>query len=285
MPDFSMQYSNLLDQRGDVLCYNSSGIDIPPYAAMKLNGSFTGSARQVIRPDEDSLDASLIIFNGPQTVPAGVEFLAVNNYEALAMLNGSPSVGDDLGTKEDQWYLDTTTTGFKARGVIQEGLAYAVVFSVGGGGQKVSIPGTSTITSSSNGTQFGDWVELPESVRGGDYIVSSENPPLFTEIILTDPTGASGTIDAYIQFAYDDNLSDTIEAKIGNFYLQKFHFATAAVNSESESTTDMAARIYKPPTVKQITNFRVKAVISFSDLSSAIVRLSPNTAYFAPVPE
>jgi hypothetical protein len=169
--NFMDSYQAPLDTRGDILCYNQSGIDIPPYAPMKLNGSFTGEARQVIRPDEDSLDASLILFNGPHTVGATETFTASSNYESLVKINGTPSVGDDLGTKEDQWYLDTTTTGFKARGVIQEGLAYAVVFS--GGAQFVyaeqATPGNVSITTT--------LVNLnDEAYSGWDYFTETLYP-------------------------------------------------------------------------------------------------------------
>jgi len=180
--NFMDSFQSPLDTRGDILCVNKSGVDIPPYAPMKLNGSFTGDARQVIRPDEDSLDASLILFNGAHTVANNEEFVAVSEYEVLAKINGTPSVGDDIGTKEDQWYLDTTTTGFKSRGVITGGLAYASPFSGAGSNEfQVDIPSNISVQVPSGTYSSGTYnyessaIDLGRTVKlsnqgGGDTI-------------------------------------------------------------------------------------------------------------------
>jgi hypothetical protein len=125
-----------LDNRDAVLCKNQSGELIPPRSVVKLDGTFTNGARDVIQPDADSLDSSLLLFTGEQAVPVDAEFWAVNKFEVLLTLNTDdtslPSIGDDVGTTTDTWTLSVDQLGMKARGT-SGGYVYAVPFSGGVG--------------------------------------------------------------------------------------------------------------------------------------------------------
>ena len=115
------------DNLGDMQVYNASGEEIPAYAPMLLDDSTTGIYRDVIKPNAADLDACKIVFNGPSPIPIGRTGVAVSGYEVLSTINGTPALGDDIGTVSGQWYLSTGQTGFKAR-VVMGGLCYVVPF-------------------------------------------------------------------------------------------------------------------------------------------------------------
>lgn len=117
-----------------ILCRNQSGEVIPPRAAIELDGTFTGGARDAIKPSDNSLDSNLIAFNGEQVVPIGENFFAYVNYESLGTIKDgdSPAIGDDIGTETALWTLTTSQTGLKARGLTSGGYVYVVPFSGGG---------------------------------------------------------------------------------------------------------------------------------------------------------
>ena len=104
-------------QRG-VLCVNKSGEDIPPYAAMRLTGSISSDAREVSKPNADSMNSNEIVFNGALVIPANQVFFADTQFENYYYLKSgeSPSIGDDIGTENGEWTLTTSQTGFKERG-------------------------------------------------------------------------------------------------------------------------------------------------------------------------
>lgn len=207
---FNTPQMSALDQRGDVLCYNASGGDIPPYAAMKLNGSFTSGARNIITPDEDSLDPSVILFNGAATIPASSEFLAVSDYEVLAKLSGSPDVGDDLGTESGQWHLKASNAGFKARGVTSGGLAYATPFR--GGITPIALttsPTSSVVSSAGSGTYNSSWVDINPTLKSGTYSFVGATPDVDLVSLINTNEDRSPRYSYSIEFEYDNDPLDT----------------------------------------------------------------------------
>jgi len=127
LPQKNMILSAPADNLGDMQVHNASGEEIPGYAPMLLDDTSTGIYRDVIKPNDASLDACKIVFNGPAPIPINREGVAVSVYEVLTTINGSPALGADIGTVSGQWYLSTGQTGFKAR-VVLGGLCYACPF-------------------------------------------------------------------------------------------------------------------------------------------------------------
>jgi len=128
---FSEQGIGTANSKDLIRCKNQSGEVIPPRSAVQLDGTFTSGARDVIKPNGNSLDSNLIVFSGEQTVPIDGEFWAITTFEALTTTSDTPSIGDDIGTASGSWELTTAQTGFKARGA-SGGYVYAVPFSGGG---------------------------------------------------------------------------------------------------------------------------------------------------------
>jgi len=122
-----------------VSCKNQSGEIIPPRSVIQFDGTFTDEARDVIKPDADSLAPSLLAFTGEQGVPIDGVFDAINSYESLGTVKDgdSPTIGDDIGTETDEWTLTTDSLGLKARGA-SGGYVYCTPFSGSGGLYDVS---------------------------------------------------------------------------------------------------------------------------------------------------
>jgi len=117
-----------------ILLFNNAGMEIPPFAAMMLTGSFTGDYRNVRKPDADSLTSAQVVINGDRQIPDGTPFEVPAYSENLVQINGTvPGVNDDLGTVSGKWYMAKDYTGFRCRGAINGGdLAYASPFSSAG---------------------------------------------------------------------------------------------------------------------------------------------------------
>jgi len=199
-----------LMQTGDVpdsLCFNQTGGVIPANSAVKLNGSFTDGARQVIKPDADSIDPSLIVFSGNTPVPIGKPFRASTQYETKVAINGSPSAGDAIGTANAQWYLNDGNTGFKSRGVTG-GLAYASPFS-GGVTQlyafrtdAIALPAIAYTPVTSGDVLSAAWDDFNNPIKVGELLTTGAvtNPTLaFTIGSGTNSTSPSSVVGIYIQ--------------------------------------------------------------------------------------
>jgi hypothetical protein len=95
---------------------NVGATEIPAYGAMLVDGYDTDvAAVKVKRPTKTGMDPAVILINGPIPVGTGAEGQGTLGDPALALVSGSPAVGDGLGTVADQYYLGATAgTGFTA---------------------------------------------------------------------------------------------------------------------------------------------------------------------------
>ncbi len=178
LPQKTMLMSAPADNLGDMFVHNASGEEIPGYAPMLLDDSTTGIYRDVIKPNADDLDACKIVFNGPAPIPIGREGVAVSGYEVLSTINGTPSLGDDIGTVNGQWYLSTGQTGFKAR-VVMGGLCYVCPFS-GGGDVITDISLSQTLGTTSGPFTQGFTISDPSSGYTSWYNIKGKSGGLIT---------------------------------------------------------------------------------------------------------
>lgn len=94
---------------------NVGATEIPPYAALLVDGLDTGKAAvRVKRPTKDDHEPGMVLFNGPVPIGTGAYGFAREAKPTIAYFSGSPSVGDEVGTVQDQYYLSTGKKGFLA---------------------------------------------------------------------------------------------------------------------------------------------------------------------------
>ena len=163
------------DTRDPVSCKNQSGEEIPPRSAIQFDGTFTGYARDVIKPSGNSLNSSVVAITGEQTIAIGAVFDLDITFESLAAVSGTPIIGGAIGTVTDEWSLSALQAGFIARGA-SGGYAYAVPFSGGEGviegkAMAMSDGGTDNLNSGYNAlSTYSIPIESQFSVSIGDII-------------------------------------------------------------------------------------------------------------------
>jgi len=109
-------------------CKNTSGEVVPPSSVMVVSSMDANAIRQCIKPDASS--SSNIVFTPNRPIGVNQEFDAVAPSDVLVTINGTPAIGDGVGTVSGQWYLDTSETGFICNGFNASlGVARVVPFS------------------------------------------------------------------------------------------------------------------------------------------------------------
>jgi len=109
---------------------NESGETIPAYGVVQLRTDYS-SGSQASKPDGTE---GLFFVNGMVSVAAEAKGESrVWSLPQAVLLEGSLHVGDEVGPVSDQWYMDTSGTGFRV--LLQpNGDGVGVVVQVGGGG-------------------------------------------------------------------------------------------------------------------------------------------------------
>jgi hypothetical protein len=112
---------------------NVGASEVPAYGAMQVDGyeSSTGAV-QVKRPTKDDMDPAMVLLNGGVALAAGEYGQGRIADPSLAYVSGSPAVGDELGTVQDQYYLSTGKKGFLAWSTVAGAGTGAAALVVGG---------------------------------------------------------------------------------------------------------------------------------------------------------
>jgi hypothetical protein len=108
--------------RRTFLFRNQSLTEVPAYGVMLVSGVDADGVLTVTRPDADEIDPSMLVFNTEFPVAADAEGLATCDAPHFAAVDGSPGVGDGLGTQEDSWELALDQRGFRAWGAAADGV-------------------------------------------------------------------------------------------------------------------------------------------------------------------
>lgn len=156
-----------VDQSGYLPWQNMSGEEVPAFAVIQLKTNFDGTSKAT-KPDESS---GLFYTSGPVPVPAtkfGESLLWHKPQRVL--IDGTATVGDEVGPVEDQWYMSTEGSGFRVLRQPTEGVG--IVERVGGGGG-----GGDTM-----------WFDITEVVCADDY-----NPESHLLVEWTYYSGGCGT--------------------------------------------------------------------------------------------
>lgn len=104
---------------------NVGGTAAPAYAVLK-RGDFEADTGLItfVRPTADDMDPVVLLLNGPQAIEPGGRGEAVDpTWSGLALVNGPPPLYGGLGTRADQWYLQSGGTGFTCLSSVTGGAA------------------------------------------------------------------------------------------------------------------------------------------------------------------
>jgi len=97
------------DGKRGMKCQNKSGEEMPAFAACMVTGQ-ANDIYSVDKPDEDS--AKQVLFGPAHAVPDDGFFFAVSPYDELVQYDGTVNPGDEVGTVDGEWYLNSSNSGF-----------------------------------------------------------------------------------------------------------------------------------------------------------------------------
>jgi len=229
---------------------------------------------QLKRPTAASLPSAQVLFTSAkgiqnERVPAGYSDPA--RWVAFDTTNGTPSVGDDVGTQEDSYKMLKDNTGFKCIAYnTTEGLCLVRPFS--SGSSIVTFGAASTLAVDEDITTLAGyrvynvdngWVALDSSVTLENiaYLVHA-NYSGTVQAITTDTIGAGDyfnvvSVQVFWQFAdADDNVQLTLNGPKSS--------SAADENVKNTSTLIYGSFDYEVPPASTITQVKmtVQAVVS-----------------------
>ncbi len=96
---------------------NLSGEKIPPSSYAKIQDVDIDGFAELVKPDADGIDASLLVITTSSIIPdgaTGVAYPAESGklYVAQDPSGDIPANGDSFGTKEDEWFGEKDQSGF-----------------------------------------------------------------------------------------------------------------------------------------------------------------------------
>lgn len=106
---------------------------VPAYGVVQLKDNFASGYSQASKPSSGS---GLFFANGPVPVGSLGESL-LWNYPQRVLLDGSPTVGDEVGPSEDSWSMSAGGTGFRV--IHQPVGGVGSVVMTGGGGSTANL--------------------------------------------------------------------------------------------------------------------------------------------------
>jgi len=109
---------------------NESGETVPAYGVVQLRTNFSGASKA----SKPSSTDGLFFVNGMVTVAAtkSGESLTWDKPRPV-LINGTVTVGDEVGPVSGQWYMDTAGSGFRVLRQPSGGVGVVVASSGGGG--------------------------------------------------------------------------------------------------------------------------------------------------------
>jgi len=200
---------------------NGSGTEIPPNSVVECTDEDSDGRLEMGKPSADNL---FQIYASPDyPVPSGYPFNVKNMADGKVETTGSPAIGDEVGSTENDWTLTKDNTGYKVKS-FSGGLAYASFFrgKVFSTTTAVESNTTATDISGTGKTINGTWQEFTAPIPKAQFVKSGlafatgmafigSQCLIINWYSISDSTAsnASSIGDMYLQLAYDNNTSDS----------------------------------------------------------------------------
>jgi hypothetical protein len=124
------KHRTTVDMQDDVRWINNSGESVPAHGVIQLRTDYAASLNQASKPNGS---AGLFYVNGGAPVAAGLYGESkVWGQARLVLIDGSPTVGDEVGPVSGQWYMSAEGSGYRVMHQAVGGIG--AVVQVGGGG-------------------------------------------------------------------------------------------------------------------------------------------------------
>jgi hypothetical protein len=174
---------------------------------MQIQSTLSDGTRTCIRPSADNLET--IIITPEKELAPNAKFFGYAPFDTEAEVDGSPDIGDEIGTVEDSWTLSTGKTGFKAHGATG---GRARIRPFNSKGKLINI-GSYTFANGVSGTgsstEYGSWLSIDTDVYLNNH-----------SYLLIDRLGVyaklNGEDNPYDDILEGANCSVTISLQIGN---------------------------------------------------------------------
>lgn len=161
--------------RYNVPIHNASGEEIPAYAVVEVDSVSNfgeDTLYEVKKPTTGATERYLI--NSPASVPVGGYGAATNQYPVDALVDGSPTIGDEIGPSSSSWELGTGTR-FTYLGGLVDGVGRVMALGAGGGNDSSLIRATASIAAGSGDPRTPATSSSYEQVKGPEVTGNIEN--------------------------------------------------------------------------------------------------------------
>lgn len=283
----AMDTVNQLFAARAVPAHNDSGEEIPPHSYAKLDGTYTDTVPNAIKPDADSIAAALLLVTGAVAVPIGAPFAAVPAVAGMLEVEANstaPGNGDDFGTVSGEWYGEKDKTGFKCNGV-RGGRALTGPFSDGSGSRVTfAVTGvTMTENNFTNGTYYSAWTALTPNqnvvnILGSGGLILIWNRRLDFEASYV-PAGAGvsrASIDAGgIELRYTDDSTSGLLALRTTSKAEHDAGCAGTVTAQSFEngiSKDLAGGALADKTIKEYRLYMTLTKVNANNANASMVR-------------